>query len=59
MKLVVLAAFGLVLSLLAVSSTAEDFDFFYFVQQVMSTETRCTLILQSLGSNYRTVLLRA
>jgi hypothetical protein len=36
MKLVL--AFGLVLSLLTVSSTAEDFDFFYFVQQVM-TET--------------------
>lgn len=33
MKLVL--AFALVLSLLAVSSTAEDFDFFYFVQQVI------------------------
>jgi hypothetical protein len=37
MKLVL--AFGLVLSLLAVSSTAEDFDFFYFVQQVMTETT--------------------
>jgi hypothetical protein len=42
MKLAVACGLVLLSSLLAVSSTAEQFDFFYFVQQVRSM---CFVIL--------------